>query len=149
MSFEAAIAGDGFRLVLRVTGYERASVIESGSDANWLTGEAELTASSTGSFTGRHSVSLRTEELADFRDQLAQLVEQLNGSATLRHLEDQVGCTITLRRGSGEFEGFVREHVGAEIRVSGVPTDQSYLQDSLRAFDALVRAFPVKGDPFG
>jgi hypothetical protein len=147
MLLEAAIAGEGFRLVLRVLGYERPA-FDTGSDANWVTGEAELTASSTGSFSGRHGVSLRTEELADFRDQLAKVVQNLDGSATLRHLEDQFGCTITLRRGSGEFEGFVREHVGAELRVSGLRTDQSYLQESLRAFDALVREFPVKGDPF-
>jgi hypothetical protein len=147
MPLEAAIAGEGFRLVLRVLGYEHPG-FDSGSDANWLAGEAALTASSSGSFSGRHSVSLRTEELVDFRDQRAEVVQNLDGSATLQHLEGQVGCTITLRRGSGEFEGFVREHVGADLRVSGLRTDQSYLQESLRGFDALVRKFPVKGDPF-
>lgn len=94
MSCEAAIAGEGFRLLLRVTGYAHPG-FESGSDANWLTGEAESTASSTGSFSGRHAVPFRTEELADFRDQLAQLVEDLDGSAKLQCLEGQVGCTIT------------------------------------------------------
>ena len=147
MPLEAVIAGEGFRLVLRVVGYERPS-LDSGSDANWLVGEAELTASSSGSFSGRYAVSLRTDELAEFRDQLAELVQDLDGSATLQHLEGQVGCTITLRRGSGEFEGFVREHVGADLRVSGLRTDQSYLQESLRGFDALMSKFPVKGDPF-
>jgi hypothetical protein len=145
---EAAIAGDGFRLVLRVSGYERPA-LHSADDANWLVGEAELTASSRGSFSGSLAVSLRTEELAAFRDQLARAVERLDGEATLTHMESQVGCTIRLKRGVGTFDGFVREQVGAELAVSGLRTDQSYLQESVRQLDALVGAFPVKGEPFG
>jgi hypothetical protein len=148
MPLEAVIAGEGFRLVLRVLRYEFPT-LDSGADANWIVGEVEMTASTSGAFSGRHAVSLRTEELAEFRDQLAEIVESLDGRAALQHLEDQVGCTITLRRGSGEFEGFVREHIGADLRVSGLRTDQSYLQESLRAFDAIVRKFPVRGEPFG
>ena len=145
---EAAIAGEGFRLVLRVLGYERPQ-LDSGADANWLTGEAELTVDPLGSFRATQSVALRTEEVAAFREELANLLEVLDGEATLDHMEEQVGCTVTLRRGKGEFSGFVRQHVGAELRVIGVPTDQSYLQESLTAFEALVREFPVKGDPLG
>ena len=142
---EASVAGDGFRLVVRVFGYERPG-LESGADANWLIGEAELTASE--SFSGAQAVALRTEELAEFRDELERLVVQLDGEATLTHMEQQVGCTISLNRGTGEFDGFVRQNVGAELRVTG-RTDQSYLQSSLREFDALVRELPVKGDPLG
>jgi hypothetical protein len=40
MPLEATIAGEGFRLVLRVLGYEHPG-FESGSDANWRPGEAE------------------------------------------------------------------------------------------------------------
>ena len=134
--------------MLRVMGYERAAV-ESGADANWLIGEVELTASSAGSFSGRRTVSLRTEELAEFRSELAHLVEHLEGEARLHHMEEEVGCTLSLQHGKGTFDGFVREHVGAEVRVSGMRTDQSYLQTSLRDFDALVREFPVRGDPLG
>jgi hypothetical protein len=145
MSREASVAGDGFRLLLRVLGYERPA-LESGADANWLTGEAELTASE--SFSGTQAVALRTDELAVFRDELERLVAQLDGEATLSHMEGQVGCTIRLSAGAGEFSGFVRQNVGAELRVKG-RTDQSYLQGALRDFDALTRAFPVKGDPVG
>ena len=148
MTREIAIAGEGFQFVLRIHGYERPHLL-TGADANWLIGEAELNSSTTGRFSGRHDVSLRTEELTDFRDQLAQLVEQLDGEARLVHMEDQVGCRISLRRGVGEFDGFVREHVGAELRVTGLRTDQSYLQATLRDSEAVVREFPVKGDPLG
>jgi hypothetical protein len=148
VSAELTIAGDGFRLLLVVHGYERPE-LDSGADANWLMAEADLTASGPGSYSASEAVSLRTEEIAAFREELAELVERLDGQATLEHMEEQIGCTITLRRGAGEFDGFVRQHVGAELRVSGLRTDQSYLRQSLSDLDNLVRQFPVKGDPLG
>jgi hypothetical protein len=76
MALEATIAGEGCALVLRVSGYERPQ-LESGADANWLQAEVELTASSSGRFSGLQAVSLRTDELTRFRDELASLVETL------------------------------------------------------------------------
>lgn len=143
---EATIAGDEFRLVLRVSGYERPA-LESGADANWLVGEADLHADSSGAFGARRAVSLRTEELEAFHRELAQLVERLEGEATLRHMEDEVGCTIRLRHGRGEFDGFVRSHVGPELRLTGMPTDQSFLQQAVRELAAITHEFPVRGDP--
>jgi hypothetical protein len=145
---EAAIAGEGFQLVLRVFGYERPH-LESGADANWLIAEAELTVDPRGSYRAKESMTLRTEELAAFREQLRHLLEALDGEVTLGHMEQQVGCTVTLRRGKGEFSGFVRQHVGGELRVRGLPTDQSFLQESLRGFDKFVREFPIRGDALG
>ena len=143
---EVSIAGDGFRLLLRVAGYERPS-LESGDDANWLAGEAELTADVGGSFRARRGVSLRTEELVAFRRPLRRLVKDLDGEATLSHMEDELGCTIRLHRGTGELNAFVREHVpGVELRVEGVRTDQSYLKETAMQLDALVSDFPIKGD---
>ena len=132
-------------LVLRVFAYERPAE-ESGADANWLSAEVELRAATTGRLEARHTVSLRTEELTDFRDLLGLLLETLTGEAVLQHMEDQVGCTVRLKDGVGELEAFVREPIGAELRVSEVRTDQSYLRQSLRELDSIVGAFPVKGD---
>jgi len=121
--------------------------LESGDDANWLAGEAELTADVGGSFRARRSVSLRTEELVGFRRALRRLVKDLDGEATLSHMEDELGCTIRLHRGTGELNAFVREHVpGVELRVEGVRTDQSYLKETAMQLDALVSDFPIKGD---
>ena len=146
---EVAVAGDGARLLLRVAGYERPS-LDSGADANWLMGETELTGEAAGSFRARRGVSLRTEELVAFRDALRRLVEELDGEATLSHMEDEVGCTIQLHRGTGELDAFVREHVpGLELRVARVRTDQSYLGGTLRQLEALVAAYPIKGDALG
>jgi hypothetical protein len=123
---EVAVAGDGVRLLLRVAGYERPS-LESGADANWLMGDAETTAEAAGSFHARRGVPLRTEELVAFRDALRRVVEELEGEATLNHVEDEVGCTGRLHRGTGELDAFVREHVPrVELRVERARTDQSY-----------------------
>jgi hypothetical protein len=97
----------------------------------------------------KQSLTARTEEIEAFRDQLVRLLEALDGQATLDHMEEQVGCSVTLRRGKGEFSGFVRQHLGPELRVNGLPTDQSYLKESLSGFEKLAKAFPVKGEPFG
>jgi hypothetical protein len=147
MTIEATVAGDGCKLVLRVSGYERPQ-LDSGADANWLQGEVELVTAG-GAFRARQGVSLRTEELAAFRDQLAGLVETLNGEAVLEHMEEELGCTIKLKSGVGELEAFVREHVGGDMRVTEVRVDQSYLQRSLGEMNALVTSFPVKGEPLG
>jgi hypothetical protein len=146
---EVAVAGDGVRLLLRVAGYERPA-LESGADANWLTGDAEMTAEAVGSFRARRGVALRTEELVAFRNALRRLVEELDGDATLSHIEDEVGCTIRLHRGTGELDAFVREHVpGVELRVERARTDQSYLQEAARQLEMLVAAFPIRGDALG
>jgi hypothetical protein len=143
---ELVIAGDGFRLSIHVIGYERPA-LESGADANWLTGGVEMTAEAGGSYRASRDVALRTEELAAFRDELHRLVEELDGEATLKHMEDEVGCTIRLHRGTGELDAFVRDHVpGVALRVERVLTDQSYLQESAHQLDALVTEFPIRGD---
>src|SRR5207244_2718001 len=111
----ATIAAEGCALVVRVNDYERPQ-LESGADANWLQGEVELTALTR--FNARQAVSLRTDELVDFRDQLASVVESLDGEAALYHMEEQVGCTVHLKRGVGEFDAFVRDHIRAELRVT-------------------------------
>lgn len=146
---EVLLAGDGFRLLLGVAGYERPS-LDTGADANWLIGRVEMTADAGGSFRASRGVALRTEEVAAFRDALRRLVEELDGEATLTHMEDEVGCTIRLHRGTGELDAFVREHVpGLELRADRVRTDQSYLQEAAKQLDALVAAFPIKGDALG
>lgn len=146
VAMEATVAGHGCRLVLRISAYELPDEV-SGSDANWLTGEVELQAGLTGVFRARHSAALRTDELAQFRDQLKEVVASLNGTATMHHLESQVGCTIELASGRGNLSAFVREHVGSELHVRQCETDQSYLTQTLRELDAIVETFPVRGTP--
>ena len=73
MATEAAVAGDGCRLVLRVSAYERPEA-QDFDDANWLKGEVELEAGIAGSFKATHRVALRADELKRFRDDLLPVV---------------------------------------------------------------------------
>lgn len=61
MAIEAAVHGQGSRLVVRVERYEFPDET-TGSDANWVVGEVDLTGSG-GAFRARVRVTLRTDEL--------------------------------------------------------------------------------------
>jgi hypothetical protein len=91
-------------------------------------------------------ISLRTDELAAFRDQLRVLDERVEGRAHLDHLEERLGLEIVLAKGRGALSGFVANHSGTRLNFS-VPIDQSYVGLSLQQLDGLVATFPVRGDP--
>jgi hypothetical protein len=158
MTVSVTVAGERGRLTLRASGYEFPDK-QTGSDANWLRGEVELTTGNTGTFAVRLPVWLYTDDLRRFRDALRDLLASLSGEAVLDHIESNVGCRITLEDGSGELTAFVREHVGgtspasrrrgsrAELRVEKILTDQTYLVAALEDLDAALRAFPVRGVP--
>ncbi len=141
--YEVTIGGDDFQLVLRIAGYEYPDV-ESGYQADWLISEAEMAVARGGSFHAAHTVSLRTDSLAEFRDELAHVLENLEGVATLSGL-GEFSCTITLSEGKGELAAFIgKPFPGAELRITRVPTDPSYLQATARDLDVLLAALPVR-----
>jgi hypothetical protein len=122
--------------------------LDTGDDANWVSGEVELTSLRAGRFVARVPVSLHTEELANFAALLRRLDAELSGEATLEHLESQLGATIKLQAGGGTLAAFVRVHVEAELRVEEVRIDQSYVRQALVEFDVLSNAFPIRGTAF-
>jgi len=144
VSADVSIAGEGCRFTLRLLGWENPELV-AGSDANWVRGEVELVATSTGRFTARQAVSVLTRDLELFRHELRALLEGLEGEASFENLEAQFGVNVTLKAGSGELEVFVTEHAGAELRVNDVRTDQSYLAQTLRELEAAVEQFGVRG----
>ena len=148
MAIEVNIAGDQCRFALRLTGWQYPDRL-SGSDANWVAGEVELVSGRRGRFIASHPVHARTEELAAFRSQLAAMHERLSGEASLEHLEAVFGASLTLDAGVGQLDVFVRDRRGAELRVSGVRTDQTYVARTLQDIDRAVAEFGVRGEPFG
>jgi hypothetical protein len=142
MAIEANLRGDGFRLSVRADKYEP-SGLATGDDPNWVSGEIELTVGSLGAFTARVPVSLRTHEIERFRDELQALDLDHHGDARLAHKEDQFEASVHFESGQGTIAGFVREHVGAELRYQ-VTTDAAATHRAATEFDALVRAFPVR-----
>lgn len=143
-----AIRGDGLVFTFRTDGYQFPD-IQTGSDANWLKAEAELSASGTGTFAAQHDLWLFTSDLASFRDALRALDRDLCGSATLEHIEDQVQITITLTAGRGAIAGLLREHGGAILSFERYGIDQTDIRQALTELDAFLDAFPVRGDPHG
>jgi hypothetical protein len=146
MSVEATVRGDGCRFTLRVDAYESPS-LTTGSDANWLRGAVELAVGTTGRFVASRPLSPYAPDLAAFRNELRTLDRDLTGKATLTHIEDEFELTIALTNGKGTLAGHVREHIGAILRFDQIGTDQSYVREALEHFDALLAAFPVRGDP--
>ena len=145
MPLEVHLRGEGCSFVLRVHRYENPAVTY-GSDANWLSGEVELAVGGAGTFRAKQRVALRTDELHRFRDALRLLDRELTGTATFDHLEEEVGVTLRLDAGKGSLSGFVREHTGPELRFEDVETDQSHVRNALREIEAVVAAFPIRGD---
>src|SRR4051812_27313225 len=109
MTVSVTVGGEGFQLILRASGYQFPDK-DTGSDANWLQGEAELTAGHAGTFNARVPIWLYTDDLERFRDQVRDLLASLTGEAVFDHIESQVGCRIALEDGAGELTAFVREH---------------------------------------
>ena len=124
-------------------GYEFPQVA-TGDDANWVNAEIDVAAGGAASFRAAIRATLRTDELARFRDELRTLDSTMTGEAELRHLEDEIEVRIRLKRGKGTLQGAVRDHVGPELQFGEVEIDQSFVREALADFDALVREFPVR-----
>jgi hypothetical protein len=148
MGVEVSLYGDRCRLVLRIDRYAYPAVT-TGSDANWLAGEVELTAGETGTFRATHRVALRTDELAGFRDQLRRLDREASGEAHFEHLEEQVGITVRLSAGKRTLSVVVREPLGAELRVQDAGIGESAIREALAELEAVVAAYPVRGHAYG
>lgn len=141
---EFEIAADGCRLTVRLNHYERPG-ITSGEDADWVTGEVEMTAGTEGSFRAKRSVSVFTPDLVAFLRELEVLLETLTGSAKLDHSEGEFGCLITLDAGRGNLSAYVRENVGANLSVTEAKTDQSYVQETMAELRSAITSFPPRG----
>lgn len=57
--------------------------------------------------------------------------------------------TVRVTAGKGTLSAAVRDDEGGELSVHEVETDQSSVREALSGFDALVDAFPARGDAHG
>ena len=143
MAIEIRLAGHEFEFVVRVRSYEFATA-DGYDDANWLLGEAGLTAGRSGRFEARQPVTVRTVELLQFRDELRQLLEARTGKATLDHLEEQIGCTVDFADDGPHVTVFVKEHFGPELRFTADDVTEAGLTALLSDLDAALEQFPVR-----
>jgi len=68
--------------------------------------------------------------------------------ATLEHIEEQIGLTVTLEDGPRTLAGFLAAARLSDARLSfaNVEIDRSFLRDALEQLDAIVTAFPLRGN---
>jgi hypothetical protein len=130
------------RLEIVVHGYERQAMGDYYDD-NWLTVNVSIQA---GSFQGRFQTAFLTAELEAFRDELRRLLETLKGEAVFHTLEEQL--TLTLQ---GDGLGHIQVHGKAIDQAGignclefGIAIEQTQLQASLRALEAVVKEYPVR-----
>ena len=112
-------------------------------DGNWIDCELEI---ASGGFRGSFRADLRSEEFTAFLAQTQELVQALQGSASLTTMEGQIAVFLT-----GNGKGPIRVHGEAIDEAGGVnrlqfqfEIDQSYLGPICQSLDHLLAAFPVE-----
>jgi hypothetical protein len=130
------------RIDVKVMSYER-PVSGEYHDDNWLTVVINIR---VGGFSGRVGAAIVTDELVRFAERLHALYEQLAGSAEFRTLEGQLALTLSCDAlGHITLLGDVLDQAGIGNRLSfRIALDQSFLQQSIRELDEVIRAFPVR-----
>lgn len=150
MTVETTLQAAGVRLVLGVEGYQFPQ-FDTGSDANWLVCEVQLdiqdqlNVEDHATFHAHLRPTLVTVELESFASQLRALVDGAGGPATLEHIEEQIGLTITLQAGTGTVEGFLTQQTAGRLSFRPAEIDRSSLRETLAQLEAIVDAFPVRG----
>lgn len=141
---EVNVRGNGFRLTLGVSGYERERIGESYDD-NWLRGTVvlEIAQPPTATFNAKCDVAWQTTDLLRFQEALRTLLDDLTGVATLSTIEDQVELTIRLIAGKGTVEGRVEAHAIATLEFEG-ESDQSFLSHTLAELRQVNATYPVR-----
>ena len=136
---------DGDHLSIEVGGREHPQASDF-DDGNWLVCLVSLRA---GGFSGKYGASLRSEELARFRDAVRLLNETLQGEALFETLEGQLRVTIERVGGLGGLRviGTALDAAGLGNRLSFElkDFDQTDLRDLIAALNEVVSTFPVIG----
>lgn len=142
MAVEASLRGKGCRFSVRLDGYSEG---RAAYDANQLTGEVEVEVGESAEFHAKCRIEISVAELVRFTDALRALDQSLNGEAALSNPSgfSDFHVRVALAAGKGNLDGMVREP-GSDLRFSEKRTDQTFMAEALREFDALVRAFPER-----
>jgi hypothetical protein len=142
MAAEATLRGEGGTLAVRIEHYIPLGP-RTGTERNPLDGTVKVSLARSASFEATSRIVLPAEELARFTDELATLDRLLEGEATLCRNPDYFQARVSLSAGKGMLAGIVF-HANSQLTFEAIPTDQTYVAESLREFKALVAAFPVR-----
>jgi hypothetical protein len=147
MSELQVLFGDpaGDRLVIAVRGRMHPGARDFW-DGNWLISPMEIVA---GGFTARLGAGLRANELQEFREQLAAVLET-GGAAELSSMEEWVELTVRVAAdGTAAAEGVaINDHSSGNqlsFRIEGIGRGQ--LAEVVAGLTAIEEAYPVLGLP--
>lgn len=135
------IKGNEGIVSIHISGYSNPRATDS-DDANWLSAEIEI---AVGCFTGKYPASPTTQDFSRFQESLELVLETLSGKALFSTMEGWLQLQIDMtRRGtatvSGEAVALQAPRIALEFSFE---SDQSYLQETLRAVRLAVQNFPV------
>jgi hypothetical protein len=113
-------------------------------DGNWLRAAIEMAA---GGFRGHVAADIRADELVAFGEQLAQLLDTLQGTAEFQTMERWLAMAITSdRRGHLTLAGEVGDAPGIGNTLTfTLEYDQTYFRPMLEGIRNAVERFPVVG----
>lgn len=142
MSEEIRVAGHRAIIAIEVLSYERPEVMDP-DDANWLKCGVSVKA---GPFTGAFPCTLTTRDLATLTERLKTALGVPSGKVAFRTTESDISLEILFdNRGTAVVLGSVEPQVSPEASLHfRFETDQSYLTQTLRQLESVLRRFPVK-----
>lgn len=111
-------------------------------DKNWITSVVHITIPG---YVAQFTCELRTDELAEFADELAVMHENLEGTAAFKHIEGAIcmkGTIDHLGRILWEAETCYPPGDGAVLQFE-FNSDQSYLTSLIRQLHTILSSFPV------
>jgi hypothetical protein len=112
-------------------------------DGNWLESKVDIR---VGGFRGHFRASLRAEEFQRFKDQFAELYQDLKGSAEFSSLEDWL--TVRVKGdGLGHFEAKCQamDEAGTGNRLEfRLAFDQTDIPAMVKGLEQILEAFPVR-----
>jgi len=139
---EIKLGGDKGSIVIKVIGYERPEA-DNQDDANWL--KCALTVEAT-PFSGTFNSAFTTHDLVHLYEQLENSLSSLSGTVSFENTENDIAFDIEFnKRGGATLSGAAHPHkwLGASLQFR-LETDQSYLAQTMRQLEVVLRRFPVK-----
>lgn len=142
MPDEIEIAGHGGSIKVEALRYENPSAKDL-SDANWLSCNVQAR---IGSFSGNFSGSFTTNDFVQFRDELRGLLSRKSDTASFLTDEEQLRIKLEVgRTGTVQIEGSAQTYGMPQASLSfSFESDMSFLDQTLRDLEKLIRSFPVK-----
>jgi hypothetical protein len=131
-------------LNVKITGRSRGA--QNYYDGNWVNADIEIDA---GGFRGRYGACLRAEELKDFRDAVARLYSFDSKEAKFKTMEGQLSIDVTgdsLGHFTADCEAVDQAGIGNRLNFT-LSFDQTEIPAILNGLDAVVKEYPVIGNP--